>query len=116
MYSISEEKATTLNLPKRTVKVFVGAEAYKSKQMTIGKTIVPPHTEMQPHTHYNEEEIVFVIKGEGYAIINGIKEVLKPDTAVVFPTGLEHVVVNDSDDTLEFVFMFNPVFNFNGLI
>lgn len=116
MYSISKEQATVLDLPKRVVNVFVGAEAYKSSHITMGKTVVEPHTAMDPHTHTSEEEIIFVIKGMGEAIVGGVKEELKPDMAVVFPVGIEHVVKNTGDDTLEFVFMFNPTFNFGGLI
>lgn len=116
MYSINKDEATVLNLPKRVVNVFVGAKAYKSNHITMGKTIVEPHTFMDPHTHEKEEEIIFVTKGSGEAVVGGITEVLSPDTAVVFPVGVEHVVRNTGDDTLEFVFMFNPTFNFGGLV
>lgn len=116
MYSITKEKATVLDLPKRTVNVFVGAEAYKSDKITMGKTIVEPHTDMDPHTHELEEEIVFVIKGSGEAIVGGVLEQMVPDTAVVFPVGVEHVVRNTGDAPLEFVFMFSPTFNFGGRV
>lgn len=116
MYSITEDKSTVLELPKRTVKVFVGAEAYKSEKITTGKTIVEPHTFMDPHTHETEEEIIFVIKGTGEAIVGGSVEPLAPNTAVVFPAGVEHVVRNTGDSPMEFVFMFSPTFNFGGRI
>ena len=108
MYSIKKEQATVLDLPKRVVNVFVGAEAYKSEHITMGKTVVDPHTAMDPHTHQTEEEIIFVINGSGEAIVGGSLEPLSPDTAVVFPVGVEHVVNNTGDTPLEFVFMFNP--------
>lgn len=116
MYSIDKEHATVLELPKRVVNVFVGAGAYKSEHITMGKTIVEPHTDMDPHVHEGEEEIVFVIKGTGEAIVGDIVEKMEPDTAVVFPQGVEHAVRNTGDETLEFVFMFNPTFNFGGKI
>ena len=116
MYSITEDKSTVLNLPKRTVKVFVGAEAYKSDKITMGKTFVEPHTDMDPHTHETQEEIVFVIKGTGEAIVGGSREPMIPNTAVVFPAGVEHVVCNTGDTPMEFVFMFNPTFDFGGRV
>jgi len=116
MYSIDKEHATVLELPKRVVNVFVGAEAYKSEHITMGKTVVDPHTNMDPHTHENEEEIVFVLKGNGEAIVGGSVEKMEPDTAIVFPKGVEHTVHNTGDTALEFVFMFHPTFDFGGRI
>lgn len=116
MYAVNKAHATVLDLPKRVVNVFIGGEAYKSDQMTMGKTVVEPHTNMDPHVHENEEEIIFVIKGSGEAIVGGVIEKMEPDTAVVFPKGVEHVVHNTGDTQLEFVFMFHPTFNFGGRI
>lgn len=116
MYAVNKTQAAILELPKRTVQVFVGGEAYKSEEMTMGKTVVAPHTNMDPHVHENEEEIVFVIKGSGEAIVGGIVEKMEPDTAVVFPKGVEHTIHNTGDTELEFVFMFHPAYDFGGRI
>lgn len=105
-----------LGLPKRNVYVHIGAEAYKSGCLTVGKTVVEPHVEMDPHTHNEEEEIIYVVKGSGIAIVGGSEESLAPDTAVVFPKGVEHVVKNTGDQPLEFVFIFTPTYNFGGKI
>lgn len=116
MYSVNRNQATVLELPKRVVNVFVGAQAYKSNCITMGKTVVEPHTNMDPHAHEKEEEIIFVIKGTGEAVVGKEIEKLEPDTAVVFPVGVEHIVYNTGDTPLEFVFMFSPTFNFGGQI
>ena len=116
MYSITSEQATRLELPKRVVNVFVGAAAYKSERITMGKTVVEPHVAMDPHVHENEEEIIFVIRGQGEAVVGGSLEPLRPDTAVVFPVGVEHRVANTGDEPLEFVFLFKPTYTFGGLI
>ncbi len=116
MYSVTLDQATRLDLPKRSVHVFVGAKAYKSEHITMGKTVVEPHVAMDPHTHESEEEIVFIIRGKGEAVVGGSKEPLLPDTAVVFPVGVEHSIENTGEEPLEFVFMFNPTFNFGGRI
>ena len=116
MYSITLDKASRLELPKRVVNVFVGADAYKSEHITMGKTVVEPHVAMYPHVHESEQEIIFVIRGRGESVVGGSKEALLPDTAVVFPVGVVHSVENTGDEPLEFVFMFNPTFNFGGLI
>jgi quercetin dioxygenase-like cupin family protein len=116
MYSIKKNEATVLDLPKRVVNVFVGAKKYKSERITMGLTVVEPHTDMDPHSHADEEEIIFVIEGSGISVVGGSEEKLESETAVIFPVGVEHVVRNTSDKPLKFVFMFNPPFNFGGRI
>ena len=116
MNTVKFTEAELLVLPKRDVRVFIGTNKIntnvKSERITTGLTQVPSKTDMIPHTHDNEEEIIFVIKGTGEVIIGGITEKLEPYTAAKFPIGVEHQVKNIGDSTLEFVFMFNPVFSF----
>lgn len=47
-----------------------GSSAVQSKFMTFGVTTIKPHTKMDSHTHMNEEEIIFILSGEGYVEIN----------------------------------------------
>jgi quercetin dioxygenase-like cupin family protein len=116
MYTVKLNEAELLNLPKRDVRVFIGTEKIatevKSDHFTMGLTVVEANTEMIPHTHATEEEIVFVIEGQGEVVIGGVAEKLEPFTAAKFPIGVEHQVKNTSGEPLKFVFMFNPVFSF----
>lgn len=112
MYSIHKSEARMLDLPGRTVNVFVGCDKLQSDRMTVGLTEVPPETDMTPHVHEDKEEIIFVIEGYGEADVGGSLEKLEPYTAVVFPIGVTHVVRNKGRNPLKFVFMFNPTNNF----
>lgn len=108
MYSLHKSHAETLDLPGRLVHVFVGLGKLDSDRMTVGLTEVHPETEMQPHTHEDKEEIIFVTDGYGEAVVGDSVERLEPNTAVVFPVGVEHVVKNFGKNPLRFVFIFNP--------
>jgi mannose-6-phosphate isomerase-like protein (cupin superfamily) len=70
---------------------------------------------MQPHTHDDKEEIIFVTDGYGEAVVGGSVEPLEANTAVVFPIGVEHVVKNRGKNPLRFVFMFNPPNDFGNV-
>ena len=115
MYSIHKSDAHSLDLPGRFVHVFVGMDKLESERMTVGLTEVHPETEMQPHTHEDKEEIIFVIDGYGEAVVGESVEKLEANTAVVFPIGLEHVVKNRGKNPLRFVFMFNPPNSFDNV-
>lgn len=116
MYTTRYDTAELMQLPGRDVRVFIGTEKamcpVKSDHMTMGLTTVPANSDMIPHTHENEEEIIFVIEGEGEVAIGGVTEPLKPYTSAKFPIGVEHQVRNTGDIPMRFVFMFNPTFSF----
>ncbi len=112
MYSIRKPEAKKLDLPGRIVRVFIGTEKLSSDRMTIGMTEVPPESSMTAHTHEDMEEIIFVVDGHGEAIVGDSVEKLEPNTAVLFPLGVSHVVKNTSKDVMKFVFCFNPPNNF----
>ena len=77
-------------------------------------TEVPPETAMQSHVHEDREEVIFIIEGTGEAIVGDSLEELQPETAVLFPIGVPHRVINKSSQVLKFVFCFNPVNDFSG--
>ncbi len=114
MYSVQLKDAKVLDLKGRRVNLFIDANGVVSDNMSVGLTEVPANTAMDPHTHEDKEEIIFVIEGSGTSIVGGSKEEMKPYTAVLFPIGVEHQVINDTNEPLKFVFMFNPKNDFKG--
>lgn len=112
MYSARKSESKLLDLPGREVRVYVGTDFLYSDHMTMGMTEVPPESSMTPHTHDDKEEIIFVVQGTGESIVGESVEKLEPNTAVVFPIGVEHVVKNTSKEPMKFVFCFNPVNDF----
>jgi quercetin dioxygenase-like cupin family protein len=114
-YTVNYDEARKLNLIGRDVNIFIGIDTeVSSDHITMGLTEVPPHTAMDPHVHEDKEEIIYVIEGEGYSVVNDVKEKVEKYTAVLFPERITHQMVNDSDKTMKFVFMFNPVHDFAG--
>ena len=108
--NISDIKA--LKLPKRDIKVLVGgSSAVQSEYMTFGVTTIQPDMKMDPHTHMNEEEIIFILSGEGYVEIDDKQEELREGTVIKLPIGSEHLLNNTSNKEMTFVFCFNAKMN-----
>ena len=116
MHTVKIDQAELMKLPMRDVRCYIGSDKMdtpvKSERITMGMTEVPANTDMVPHLHEIEEEIIFVIEGTGEVTISGITETLEPYTAVIFPVGELHQVKNTGDSIMRFVFMFQPVFDF----
>ena len=108
MHTINERNVEQLELPGRSCRVIVGGSHLKSDHMTFGVTEVPANSRMSPHTHKSEEEIIFIVQGEGEVVIDGETEPLEAGTAIVLPVGSEHYIENKSDKTMRFSFVFSP--------
>lgn len=97
-----------LDLPKRTVTIIVGKDDFKSERMTFGVTEVPPNTTMLPHIHQNEEEIIYIMEGCGYAQVGDETQKIEPGTVILAKIGQEHFISNESDKPMRFSFCFAP--------
>jgi mannose-6-phosphate isomerase-like protein (cupin superfamily) len=54
--------------------------------------------EIGTEVHNNIDQFIRVESGEGTAVLNGRSHELKPGYAVVVPAGVEHNVINTSED------------------
>lgn len=57
------------------------------------------------HLHDGVEEIMYVIKGEGTVADREGEYRYSPGTVCVFPSNIEHMIHNDSDEEHEFIFI-----------
>jgi mannose-6-phosphate isomerase-like protein (cupin superfamily) len=56
----------------------------------------------------SESMTFYILSGNGYVEMNGIKENIKDGTAVKIPTGSSHSICNESPENMNFIFCFNP--------
>ena len=109
MNTINFSDVEKKSLPKREVRVLIGSSSpISSDSMTFGVCTVSPSTKMDPHTHSNEEEIIYIISGSGYVEIDETKENIKSGTAIRIPKGSTHSIYNQSHENMNFTFCFNP--------
>ena len=103
--SINSDQVETKKLPGRDVKVL--SDALQVKNLTFGLCEVPPQAAMNPHGH-TQEEVIFILEGHGHVNIGGQQEQIRQGTLVHFPSGVEHVITNQSDGLMRFTFCFSP--------
>jgi quercetin dioxygenase-like cupin family protein len=105
MYTINIKDVNVKELPGRNV--YVLTENLKVDNLTVGICEVPPLSSMVPHKH-SQEETIYILHGQGYVVINGVKERISPGTLVHFPSNAEHCTTNESDEVMKFLFSFSP--------
>lgn len=70
-------------------------------------TTVKPGGEIVPHIH-EVLEVIYVIQGEGSALVNGERKRSEPGTVLVANIGSEHGFINTGDSDLVLFCVFSP--------
>jgi quercetin dioxygenase-like cupin family protein len=104
-YTVNVNEVEKTALPGR--EVWVLSKALQVERMTLGICKVSPHSSMDPHSH-SQEELIYVMDGNGYVEVAGTRESLKPGTLIHLPSGSTHVTVNEGDKVMKFIFCFSP--------
>jgi quercetin dioxygenase-like cupin family protein len=104
-YTVNLDEVDKISLPGRSVQVLSNDLA--AEQMTIGLCEVSPHSSMSPHSH-SQEELIYILQGHGYVEVAGKKELIRPGTLIHFPSSVEHLTANESDEVMQFLFCFSP--------
>ena len=74
--------------------------------LKMGLVSVRPHAALPVHTHVREDQLYYVLDGEGTIVMNDQTFELKPGRAVAIPPGVAHGVRNESDRPLRYLDIF----------
>lgn len=108
-YTIHERKVRAVNLPGRKHKMIIGPENFgKSKNMCFGVAVFPAKKHAPSHVHDIQEEIIYIINGEGEIYFDSLPEHVEPGSCVYIPPGIEHSIHNQSDIDMKLVYVFSP--------
>ena len=83
--------------------ILISPENSKSKNLTLGHTILYPHCRANGHSHDDREEIYYVIKGRGKMLIGNDEFEACSGDAFYIDFGLFHSTVNTSNIPMEII-------------
>jgi quercetin dioxygenase-like cupin family protein len=79
---------------------------FETDRMAASLVAVRPGAAVAPHTHHDEEQIYYVLRGQGTVTLDSRRQAVGPGSAVYIPLGTEHGVQNDSQtDTFEYLYV-----------
>jgi len=87
-------------------------ETYKLKDnnllnnLTLSSTSLKPNQSTRGHSHEGLEEVYFIIKGAGVMVLGDTSMHIGTGDIILIPDGKFHRVINDNDEMLEFVCVF----------
>jgi quercetin dioxygenase-like cupin family protein len=79
-----------------------------SGAITLGELIMEPGAELPMHTHRVEETIV-ITKGEAITVLGAETYTLKPGDVILAPAGVKHMLANQGNEPMGFLFFYPSV-------
>ena len=73
----------------------------KGKCRFFGNMLINPGCSIGEHSHDNEEEIYYILKGKGFVVDNGIRQEVKEGDVILTGNGASHSIENTSSEPLE---------------
>jgi mannose-6-phosphate isomerase-like protein (cupin superfamily) len=103
-----KEDALYFDLKDPDREVFLWVDKNRgAKHISAGTGEVPAGSAFVYHSH-DVEEMMFIYRGEGVAIVEGETFRLEPETMVFMPPGVKHQFRNTGHEPLAFAFFYAP--------
>ena len=93
----------------RSAYIWVEPTVSTPSNLCMGTCELDPLNRIPAHAHKNEEEIMFVYKGKGKAVIDGKSYQLTEETVMLILKGMQHEIQNlSATSKLYFTWVFYP--------
>jgi mannose-6-phosphate isomerase-like protein (cupin superfamily) len=79
-----------------------------SNNMALGTQQVPIHTGIQVHQHQEADEVLFILEGTGFGILDDTRMSVEKGSAIYIPKGVWHGVENPDSELLLLWFVAPP--------
>jgi putative monooxygenase len=106
--TVNIETCPVYHLPGRDWYYLLGPLNSQARNLAFGLAEFPGGTLAAAHTHAAEEEILYILSGQGTILAADQQARLEPGVAVYIPPGLAHQIRVDGDEPLRLVTLFSP--------
>jgi quercetin dioxygenase-like cupin family protein len=101
-------ESSVYNLPGRDWFYMIGPSNSDARNLTFGLAEFPPDSDAKAHVHDAQEEIIYILSGQGEFITSDSVHKLKPGIAVYIPPKLEHRISVSGDEPMRLITLFSP--------
>jgi len=96
-------------LEGRDMRLVITENTLGAREISGGIIWLKPGATSQPcHAHLKEEEIIYVIDGDGEVWVDGETASVKAGDFVLFPKASRHMLRNSGHATMQVLFVFSP--------
>ena len=106
---VHENDVEELNLPGRRLRWLVNRKLLNAAHLSVCVVRIAPGETVKPaHSHPNGEEVVYIIRGCGRVMVDGVVDAVKEGTAILFPQGSVHMVQNSGGEEMKAICFYAP--------
>lgn len=105
---LSKIEGNTYPARRRTQNVVGGPAPIQASNFSMGFVTLEPKGGQVPWHNQEQEEVYFVVKGEGEMCLGEEKQSLSTGQAVYIPSGVFHQLTNVGDEELTFIYCYGP--------
>ena len=93
---------------RRTQNIVGGASPLKARHFCLGYVTLEPRGGQVPWHNQEQEEVYFVLEGEGEMCIAGERRTLRAREAAYIPPGAYHQLTNTGEAPLRMLYCYGP--------
>lgn|ERR1035438_8000559 len=109
---VHENDVPEVELPGRHMRWLVNRETLNAEHLSVCTIRVAPGETVRPaHSHPDGEEVIYIIRGCGRVIVDGVVAAVKAGTTVLFPQGSIHMLQNNGSEEMKVICFFAPASN-----
>ncbi|MEM2841638.1 MAG: cupin domain-containing protein [Candidatus Bathyarchaeia archaeon] len=96
-------------LEGRDLRLAVTEGTIGAREMCVGIIWLKPGAVTKPcHAHLREEEVIYIVEGDGEVWVDGEKAPVRAGDFVLFPKNSKHMLRNSGNTTMQVLFIFSP--------
>ena len=108
-YVINENDVAAKDLPGRSLKWVVTPDMKQAEGLTFNVVNIEPGNTVKPaHSHKNNEELIYIVSGEGKVYIDGKVYEVSEGSAILFSKGSVHMLRNSGSEDMKVACFFTP--------
>jgi mannose-6-phosphate isomerase-like protein (cupin superfamily) len=105
---LSEIQGRTYPARRRTQNLVGGVSPVQAKNFSMGNVTLEPKGGQVPWHNQEQEEVYFIVEGEGEMCLGEERKAVRTGQAVVIPSKVFHQLTNTGDKPMRMIYVYGP--------
>jgi mannose-6-phosphate isomerase-like protein (cupin superfamily) len=93
---------------RRTRNLVGGASPIQASNFSLGLVVLEPHGGQVPWHNQEQEEVYFIVEGEGEMCLGQERQSIKTGQAAYIPSGVFHQLTNTGSTPMKMIYCYGP--------
>lgn len=105
---LNQIQGRTYPARRRTQNLVGGLSPIQAKNFSMGNVTLEPKGGQVPWHNQEQEEIYFIVEGEGEMCLGTERQAVRAGQAVFIPSGVFHQLTNTGDQFMRMIYVYGP--------